>query len=197
MGLSKEQICNRALNLARIEGVPDLDDVTNTKVVSCNDFFEDSLEFCLVDIKPNFSWAKASLTLDTAKPEHQYSNQFSLPTDFLDILTFNSLLPSEASDSYAQYGTKLLTDESSAKIDYIFKENSTGNYSPIFRESLIYYLSHKLCLRLSNEEKRAMELLRMYNSIFRTKAITKESTNSKRMREEKGKRSRYKQKRYT
>ncbi len=110
--------------------------------------------------------ARAQLAQLATAPAFGFSNAFALPSDYLRLVSINGVLVWEqrnASDPaiYRIEGNTLLTDDSSAKIVYIYDLEDTTKFSPVMVEAFAAHLALNLALPVTKDAGRYDRMVRL------------------------------------
>lgn len=158
---STTHICNLAL--LRMGEPPILNIDQNTKAaIALKAVFDMCRDIVLVDHPWNFATERAVLAQLSEAPAFGYSYAFQLPTGCLRVL--GMVREGNNADPTLEYKIEaghLLTDESSAKIKYIFQVTDTGAFPPRFVSALAarlametaYYLTQNALLAKKAEDQ--------------------------------------------
>jgi hypothetical protein len=130
----------------------------------------------------NFALKRVELSQDSNSPAFGYDNQFVLPSDFVRMVAteeqtdyvnwgsnFNGYLTVSNKSSFTKAdnykleistaGLKvLLSNDDAKKIIYVFDQQDTAKFSPMFVEMLSIGLSAAICYRLTNNASMAKSL---------------------------------------
>lgn len=92
----------------------------------------------------NFSIKRATLAPTSTAPEFGYDYEFDIPNDCLRILVVND-------DSYdwISESNKILTDESSCEVTYIFRNEDESTWDNRFAEAFAWRLARELAYALT------------------------------------------------
>lgn len=162
------EICSRALILLGHNPISSFDEAGAGATVA-NAMYESSLNSLLQSHRWNFTKKKASLNRLVAAPLNEYSYQYQLPTDYLNIIKV-----SDNSD-YEIYQDKIYSDQTSLDIDYVFRPDET-QFPPLFTETLEFYLASKFAIPVTDSKTNAEVYLGFYNQqIKKAKAVDAQS----------------------
>lgn len=142
---SEVSICNQALGeIGDTTIIVALTD-QNKAAKYCNIFYADTRDALLAMFQWNFAVRRVTLVQLSATPEWGYNFQYQLPADIIKVLREENLHV-----KYRIENDKLLTDEPSAKIKYIKKITTPGNFDPLFTMALVALLAHRLAKPLAD-----------------------------------------------
>lgn len=140
---TKLQIWNKALTLLgdkRISGLTE-NSVLRRDIESV---YEEDKRSLLEQGTWKFARKEATLNLNITVP-NGFSRAFELPADFLKLVYLNNTNPAQRDTPYfGIVGQELQTDETSAKITYIYNVTQEGLFSPTFTNSLSIQLALSL-----------------------------------------------------
>lgn len=127
--------------------ITSLDDATNVPVLAKANIF-----LCRDQVLRRYWWdcAKKRVTLSpmTEAPAFGYSYQFSLPSDWLKT---RYVWP-DYEDNYTQEGKKLLSDEDSLNLSYIYRVEDPRELDELCAEAIGLYFAQRVAFRLQQDE---------------------------------------------
>lgn len=128
MGASQIKICNLALSKIGGGVITDLEE-GSPKASACKLIYDDVRD----EVLQIRSWAscvkRATLAKLADAPPFEWANAFQLPADFLDLSRLGT--DPNVSPPYAIEGRTLLTNEGTAPVIYIFRNEDPGTYEPV------------------------------------------------------------------
>jgi len=129
MAITKVNICNQALVFLGEKTIISLDDNTRQGEL-CSTFFDNTRDTLLRSHPWNFALKRMALTRDTVVPYgNEWDYQFILPANYLRVLnTIPQRIP------YRIEGNRLLTNESTMGIRYIYRNEDYNSWSPDFAQ---------------------------------------------------------------
>ena len=135
------QLANMALLELGKDRITSFDDGTE-EANWINEIFDEVRQECIGDGPWSFATKRAELALLDSTPEYEYSYEFQLPTDFISLLEINE----EAPGTYPHRveNGKLLIDNSSVEVKYIFDNTDVGAWPPYFKKVFIKWLTYRL-----------------------------------------------------
>lgn len=147
------EICNSALIKVGADRIDDLSD-NNKRARLCNEQYDKKRKALLLSHPWNFATKRVSLTPDVATPEFEFDVQFTLPADCLRVekTDLQILTP------WKIEGRKLLCNEATVKIKYIFDETDTTQYTPTFDEALAFDIAKDIAYAITQSNTRADSL---------------------------------------
>ncbi len=154
---SKTEIGNRALSKLgqpRISNI-DTDDTKPAKVIRYMwNIVRDAM---LAKYPWSFALTRTQLAKDSVSPSWGYSNQYTLPTDYLALIEIKGN-PDYRLESY-NGGLRILTNEGSPLyILYIRRVENTGEFDPMFVEAFATRMAFEGCEEMtqSNTKKQIL-----------------------------------------
>ena len=123
-------ICNSGLNLLGASTITQLtDDSKNARL--CNQRYEPIRNRIFRSHAWNCLTKRVQLAADSAAPVVEYSNQYTLPSDCLRVLTINAY-----NSDYKVEGRKILCNELAIKISYVSQETDPNEMDVLLRETI-------------------------------------------------------------
>lgn len=188
--VSKVEICNIALQNLGAKSIASLSEGT-PESTACNIRY-DMVRRAVLESHPwNFAIKRAQLTLSSTAPAFGYTNAFTLPPDFvrivataeqLDHITFAPSFNGYLTISYQQAFAKaddykieihttgdrvLLSDDSTKKILYVYDNETTGLFPPLFIEMLAKGLSAAIAYRVTGNKSLAQAEQQEFEDMMR------------------------------
>jgi hypothetical protein len=142
---SSTDIVNRALYRLGLQRINSLSD-NNPRAVVMNDLYTQVRDQILEKYYWSFARKRATLSPLAIAPEFGYDYQFDVPADFIKFV--------EEYEERILYleDDKILSDESSLEIVYIYRNTDTGKYSPLFNKLLSLHLALEGCYVFTQKE---------------------------------------------
>lgn len=163
--MTKTEISNLALSHAREPSINgNVDTTTDLLAETVLLHYSQTLKAALGRVRPAFAQRRAKLTANATAPLFDWAYSFVLPTDFVEITTFNGDTISINSDYYEIEGRNLLTDEGEANIVYTRFEEDSALYDAEFIAAFALLLAAKITNARRGDEKRAESLLAQGNA---------------------------------
>ncbi len=132
----------------------DLNDPDTEEAKLCSAVY-DTLRLDLLD---QHSWncaiKRATLNQLSATPNFEYSYQYELPSDYIRVLEVQY----EKSYPYVVEGSRLLSNNDSVNIRYIYNLEDVGKFSQRFSMALSSYIAATICYNLT-ESRPTTELI--------------------------------------
>ncbi len=143
--LSETSICNMALaKLGANKTLTNVETDSSFEAVQCKLHYEPTRDSLLRSYWWRFASARAELVA-TTDPDFEWSNAFTLPTDFLAMKSiYENRFSDENFRSYALEGKILLTNEDEMFIRYVKKVTDVATFDSLFVEVFVLQLSLKL-----------------------------------------------------
>lgn len=156
-------ICNLALDHLNVDAISTITNPTDKVGKLCARWYDNTRKSVLRMHTWNFAMKRASIAKDVAVPTHGYSTQYSLPADYIRIVSIGE---NNIYRDYAIEGTKLLINETNAgslDIRYVYDNKNVEQYDPLFVEFFALSLAHNLAYPLSGNitVMRAIEALKL------------------------------------
>lgn len=160
---SEVSICNQALGeIGDTTIIMALTD-QNKAAKYCKLYYTDTRDALLAMFQWNFAIRRVTLAQLSATPDWGYNFQYQLPADIIKVLREESL-----HIKYRIENDKLLTDESTAKIKYIKKITTPGDFDPLFTIALVALLAHRLAKPLADGSTQTRrDLMEMFKDRIR------------------------------
>lgn len=116
--------------------------VTYTNPDMVERVYEALLDHSSLTFNP-LQWKVLPIDVVAILPSFGYSSQFQLPPDYLRVLE-----PFPSTVTYVVEGDRILCDESTLSIKYIYNATDPSKYPPQFAEVVAYELAKELCYAL-------------------------------------------------
>lgn len=159
---SQTSICNLALGHLGIPSIADIEQTESTEARLCRSFYPLSRDSLLREHEWNFAIKRAVLSQLVTGPTYGYDYAYQLPDDCLRVLAVNNTQPSDPSRRFAIEGETVVTNEETAQAAYLFRQEDTTRFDPIFIEALSYKLASMLAGPLTQDEAMKREMERNY-----------------------------------
>jgi hypothetical protein len=174
MGASQIKICNLALSKIGGGVMVSLDE-GSTAAAACKLIYDDVRDEVL-QIRP---WASCVKRGTLAKlddgPPFEWTNAFQLPPDFLDLTRLGS--DQNASPPYSIEGRTLLTNEGTAPVVYIFRNEDPMTYEPVLVDLIATRMAVDLAMSVAGNAALKAALSQEYEmKRQRAKAVDGQST---------------------
>jgi hypothetical protein len=167
---SKTGICNSALAKIGAKRISSTTD-ENARARACNEAYDRILEATLRAHSWNFAIKRAQLAADVTGPLFDYTNSFTLPSDFIRLLPEN-----DYGLDWIVEGKKIITNDGAPlNIRYIYLVMDPNEMDALFREVLACNIAAEICWRLMQSNSKLQlvreERQRLLAEARRTNAI--------------------------
>ena len=189
-------ICNFALQNIGANTITTLTEDTN-EAIQCNLRYESIRAMVLEAHSWNFASKRVALNKESVGPVFGFDNQFALPSDFVRIIAteeqidfinfgsnFNGFLTISNRSSFAEAdnykieissttGAKvLLSDDDDKNILYVFDQQDTAKFPPLFVEMLAKGLGATIAYRITNNKSLVSEELKEFEAMMNTTKLS-------------------------
>lgn len=150
---SEVGICNNGLIMIGENPILALTD--NSKAArTCNALYNDKRDWLIRSYEWKFAITRTNISSESESPDHEWDNQFVLPSD---LLRFLSIYP--ASVAYKIEGNKILSNETVLYIKYLYQVTDPNEFDAGFREVLSTVIAKESALTLTDSmrKQKAME----------------------------------------
>jgi len=158
--LTEVEICNEALTSLGENMIIALTDETKAARL-CNLKYANKRNYLLRKYTWNFATKRAALTAETGStPEFEFDYEFTLPTDYIQLIEFypNTI-------SYAIENGMILCNEETLDIKYTYEVTDVARMDDSFAETLAALLARELAVPLSD----SVNLSRQMDELFEVK----------------------------
>ena len=138
-----------------------------------NDRYEDVRDMVLTAGNWNCATSRSALTLLSDAPPFGFSNQFTLPSDFLRLVRLqdeelsNIRYRIEAKSNGAGGATRvLLTDEGTANIIYIFRLTEVAKMDELLKNAIAARLAYQITLALKGSMQQVAFFKQEFNEMM-------------------------------
>lgn len=163
---SKVEICNSALNMLGANNITDItEDSKNARLL--NQRYEPVRDAIFRSHAWNCLIKRVELAVETDTPTHEYTYQYTLPSDCLRVLKIGGHHNGSSSDldagqKYKIEGRKLLTDETTIFLIYIAKITDVNLYDTLLQETIAARLASELCYAITSSTSLASQMKETY-----------------------------------
>lgn len=138
--------------------------------------------FCRDYVLSRHAWQcatkRVTLSPDTETPDSEWENQFTLPTDFLRLDKVINLTNLE----FETEGNKILADEETLQISYIFRQTDTSTYTGDLPEIIAWYLAYDVSMAITSSLRIRKECMNSYkDALAKAQYINSANKSRKRM----------------
>lgn len=151
-------VASEALGQLGRAPITDLDDTTDPVAVQCKQYFGSLLRTMLRDHPWNFAKDRVELAENATAPIFEWTYSFALPADCFRVLKLNN----SEKVAWEIEGRNLLTDESTAEIEYIRWETDPNIWDGMFYQAFVTFLSVRLAPALNTDKEKASDLYKLY-----------------------------------
>lgn len=165
------EICNSALNMLGANNITALsEDSKNARLL--NQRYESVRDSVFRSHTWNCLIKRVQLAADSDTPTHEYSYQYTLPADCIRVLKVGGHHNGSSSDldsgqKFKIEGRKLLTDETTIYLIYIFKNTDPNEYDTLLIETIAARLASELCYAITASTSLAGQMYELYNQKLR------------------------------
>jgi len=198
MAVSKTDICNNAIGRIGAQRIMDIDDQASKSARICKNAYEITLREVLRLAPWNFAKDRVQLAELSAAPVFGWAKQYQLPTDFIRMVKFNDLEAWQDSpdDFFEIEGKRVLTDEETARIEYIKYVDDPNQYDALFTKALVVLLAAEIAVPIRQDEGLAAKMLAEFQQLKLPAARKADGNERKRRRFDPTAESRFVQSRY-
>lgn len=160
------EICNGALLLLGDETISDLKE-SGTRARLCANLYDSSRDAVLRMHPWNCAVRRqADLAPDSAPPAYGYGSQFTLSNDCLRLLSVEGGRGDSLKD-YRLEGRKILCDESTINIRYVYRNENISEYDALLVDALQAYLAFKFAWPVTKSASVKKEMGELFTNIYR------------------------------
>ena len=173
---SQVEICNSALNMLGANNIISLtEDSKNARLL--NQRYEPIRDAVFRSHSWNCLIKRVELAQDTETPSHEYTKQYTLPSDCLRVLRVGGHHDSSSSDldngqTFKIEGRKLLTDEGTVYLIYIALITDVNQYDTLLRETIAARLAAELSYAITSSAALTNSLKETYLEKLREARFT-------------------------
>lgn len=162
-------ICNLALSKFGSKRIQSLDDAS-PEARACKLNYGPTRDEVLRAQRWNFATQRVTLSRLSGAPPFGWSAWYQLPTDCLRVLQLNGWESHEQRDRWEVEGSRLLTDQDTAQIQYIARITDGNLYDASFIKAFACKLAAEICRPLMGSNAMAGDLLSEYERLTSPKA---------------------------
>lgn len=152
MPVTQVSIVNSAL--AKVGQAPVQSLTQDTRAAQIIYSIYDLVQDELLSMHPwNFAIKRVALSPTNNTPAFEYTYEYDIPSDCLRILD-EQLDYTSAKPDWVVEGRKILSDESTVEIRYIFRQDDPSTWSPTFAEAFAWRLAYKIAYALTQSSER-------------------------------------------
>ena len=162
---SVTEICNRALQKLGAKRITSIDENSNN-ARSCLACYSSLLESELQKHRWAFAIKRAELSADANSPDWGRGNQYTLPTDFLRLISPYPEMDNPERDWVIE-GKKILSNDSAPiYIRYIARITDPNIMDPAFREALSARMALEMCEEITQSVNKKESIREDYKTII-------------------------------
>jgi hypothetical protein len=179
--MNSTEIANTALARVGKEDIMSLADADDENARIANRFFNSTVREVLRSHQWSSATKRQTLTKLTAAPDFGWTVQYLLPTDFVRAIYLNGDEVWDPIECWKIEGDRLLTDETTANMVYIFYDGvDTTNLDPLLAEAISLKLAYKMAPVLTGEPEMGSRMLAEYErALSAAKTSDSQETDSK------------------
>lgn len=160
-GVSETEIYNRALTKLGSELISSTSQAVERARVIDN-MYASVRDRVLRACPWNFAEKDVTLSADATDPTWEFGSRFLLPADFI------MMQKTELTSRYKIRGRYIHSDEETTlKIVYIFRNEDTASYDPLFVEALASLLAYEACEKITQSNTKKDSLMVEYTRNIR------------------------------
>ena len=164
---SETSICNRALQKLGAARISSLTENSNN-ARSCNACYEELRDDELSKYAWSFAMERAELAADAIAPDFGKQNSFTLPADFLRLITPYPEMDTNDRD-WTIEGNKIYSNDSDPiQIRYIKRVTNVGDMNVYFREALAARIAMELCEEITQSNTKKADLNASYSEAIKS-----------------------------
>lgn len=158
--MNETTICNLALGEIGGKAITSLDEASQEARV-CKRFYAQTRDEVLRSHFWNFATKRTELSLISAVPTFGWGKQYQLPSDFIRARAFNNrdVWIGANRDFFQIEQDRLLTDQETAELRYIFRQTDANKFDPLFVEVLSVRIASKLAPAITGNTNLASALI--------------------------------------
>ena len=149
-------IVNSALIKLGADTISSLTQDTKAAILA-NAVFTDLRDEVLRSHPWNFAIKRAEWSPTANTPVYEYDYEYDLPSDCLRVLD-----PEYDSTDFVIEGRKLLTNESTLKVRFIYRHTDPSEWDAMFCQTLSWRLAQELAFALTQSSERAEQMEREF-----------------------------------
>jgi hypothetical protein len=161
---NETSIANGALVKLGQQLITSINDSSSNAANICKERISNAKEVVLTSFPFNGAVSRVTLAADVATPAYDYSNQFTLPSDCLRLITVE---PAFADTDYALEGRKILFSGDTLEIIYIKNITDYNELDPLVNESISCYLAYDIAYLITNDNQTTERMMQMYEKTIK------------------------------
>jgi hypothetical protein len=160
MPITQVAICNLALSRAGQAPIQSLTQETRTAQL-LNSIFPLVQDRVMSAHPWNFTIKRAAWTPNANTPVYEYDYEYDLPSDCLKVLS------TENNTEHVIENRKLLSNESTLKVRFIYRNNSTNEWSAWFANVMAWALAEDVSYALNGASERTQQIHASYEKALK------------------------------
>lgn len=161
MAVTQTKICNLALIRVGAERISSISQDTKSAIL-LNAIYEQCRDDVLRAHPWNFAIKRDELAPTGSEPAYEYDYEYDLPNDCLRVLT-----PDSNDIDYVIEDSKILTDESTLNISYIYRNENESSWDSNFASALAWKLASEVAYALTQSLKLKESCEKSYEKALR------------------------------
>lgn len=173
MSTSKTDIANLALQKIGVSPINSIDDEGSKPARTCKQNYDHARRVTLMKAQWKFAKKLVGLSKDAAAPAWKWQASYTLPVDHLKLVEIegeNVWEPKEYFD--VQQGKLMLYLDTASdapadtvNIEYIFDQQDTTTFDPLYVDALAYQLAALIARPLTGSDSKEQELIEMFTTL--------------------------------
>jgi hypothetical protein len=165
MATTQASICNVALAHIGEQSIAGITD-DNPRANALHVMYEPTLREVLAAAPWKFATKRVDIAPSLVPPGFGWRYAFNLPSDFIDLVQFNNEeVWKSVSEFYDVENGQLITDADNARIKYVYFQEDTSRYHPLFAAALSRLLAARIA---STVRKDGAQLARVMEESYLT-----------------------------
>jgi len=157
-------VCNLALSELADKPITALTDAAE-RARLCNQFYLDAVRSVLREHDWRHAIKRAQCSRLSEAPAFGYAYAYELPPDWVRTVS-TSLDPDGL--TWTQEGRKILTDETSVYVRYVYFNQDVASWDALFTDTVVAFLAHKLCGGLTEHTGKKKLMWELYTVRLKT-----------------------------
>lgn len=163
---SKIDICNLALGRLGQDGISDINEAS-AFAVYCRRFYDPARRAALRRYEWDFAKKVGSLNQLSSETSYKFDYVYQKPSDCIRVLTIHpsdTFAPDSRKISFEVIGDQIHTDESNARILYIWNLTDTTKFDDLFVDAFSVRLAVDLAMPITRDPNWVKTLIGIFNS---------------------------------
>lgn len=161
---SKTGLCSLALGRVGQDAIEDIDELS-TEAGYCRRFYDGARTSTLRKYNWAFARRVQSLALLADETSHQYEYVYAKPSSCLKVIALHpedGYAPDDAKISFLVMGNYIHSDEPNAQAEYVYDEEDTTKFDPLFAEAFSYRLAADLAMPLTRDPNYVGAMMKLF-----------------------------------